>query len=65
LLRSRYFTNSSTPPSYIIFSCFSTGWRSVGEQDVDAGIQEGEFAQAMLERGEIKFERREGFLAEA
>src|SRR6266852_6221113 len=27
LLRSRYFTNSSTPPLYIISSRFSTAWR--------------------------------------
>src|SRR5664280_1996231 len=27
LLRSRYFTNSSTPPTYFIFSLFSTAWR--------------------------------------
>src|SRR5450759_3124633 len=27
LLRSRYFTNSSTPPTYFISSRFSTAWR--------------------------------------
>src|ERR1700681_977234 len=27
MLRSRYFTNSSTPPLYIISSRFSTAWR--------------------------------------
>ena len=27
LLRSRYFTNASTPPSYFISSRFSTAWR--------------------------------------
>ena len=33
----------------------------VGQHDVDAGIQERELAQAMLERGEIIFDVGEGF----
>ena len=33
----------------------------VGEHDVDAGIEEREFAQAMLQRGEIIFDIGEGF----
>ena len=34
----------------------------VGQHDVDAGIEEGELAQAMLERCEIVFDVGEGFL---
>lgn len=33
----------------------------VGEQDADAGIEEGEFAQPVLERREVELDHREGF----
>ncbi len=33
----------------------------IGQYDVDAGIQEGEFAQAMLKRREVIFDIGEGF----
>ena len=36
------------------------GVAHVGQHDVDAGIEEGELAQAMLERREIIFDVREG-----
>ena len=36
------------------------GMARVGEHDGDAGIQEGEFAQPMLERREIEFDHGEG-----
>lgn len=35
----------------------------VGQHDADAGIQEGEFAQAMLEPGELEFDVRKGLFA--
>jgi len=60
LLRSRYFTNSSTPPLYIIASRFSTAWRMSDKHDIDAGIQERELAQAMLQRREVVFDHGEG-----
>ena len=37
------------------------GATAVGENDIDAGIQEGEFAQPVFERVVIKFDHGEGF----
>ena len=50
--------NSAMPPSYLNTTLFFRIDALVGQRDCQAFVQEGQLAQALLERGEIEDSRR-------